>query len=74
MVVDHLSPILNEERVDMKIEMQDKQAQVQVEQDQEIADVLGITVLSPLEETAVSGGAVHVDQGSQHVHISLTAR
>ena len=33
-----------------------------------------ISVLSPLEETAVSGGAVHVDQGSQHVHISLTAR
>jgi len=45
----------------------------QVEQDQEIADVLGITVLSQLEETSVSGGAVHVDQGSQHVHIQIVA-
>ena len=42
--------------------------EVQV-QDQEIADVLGITVLSPLEESAVSGGEAHIHQGSQHVDV-----
>jgi hypothetical protein len=57
------------ERVEMQTEKQVQDQQVQ--QDQEIADILGITVLSQLEETSVSGGAVHVDQGSQHVHIAL---
>jgi hypothetical protein len=51
----------------MQNETQGKQAQV--EQDQEIADVLGITVLSPLEESAVSGGEAHIHQGSQHVDV-----
>ncbi len=43
--------------------------ETQVQQDQEIADVLGITVLSPLEESAVSGGEAHIHQGSQHVDV-----
>lgn len=50
----------------------EKQAQ-QFAQDQEIADVLGISVLSPLEEVSVSGGAVHVDSGSTHIHASIVA-
>jgi hypothetical protein len=71
MVVHHLFPILNEERVDMQNEAQAKQ--MQVEQDQEIADVLGISVLSPLEEFDVSGGAgqIEIHQGSHHVVIKL---
>ncbi|ERE00123.1 MULTISPECIES: hypothetical protein [Chromobacteriaceae] len=46
----------------------DKQVeQTELDQDQEIADILGITVLSPLEEAAVSGGEVqHEDH--DHVH------
>ncbi|MEO9385184.1 hypothetical protein [Chromobacterium phragmitis] len=41
--------------------------QTEQDQDQEIADLLGITVLSPLEESSVTGGAAqHEDH--DHVH------
>ncbi|MEN2427306.1 hypothetical protein [Chromobacterium vaccinii] len=46
----------------------DKQVeQTELDQDQEIADILGITVLSPLEETAVSGGQAE-EPGHHHDH------
>ncbi|WP_158020742.1 hypothetical protein [Chromobacterium sphagni] len=53
----------------------DKQVeQTELDQDQEIADILGITVLSPLEEGAVSGGVepVHTDEDHVHVHPSAS--
>ncbi|MGC0152935.1 hypothetical protein ACPRNU_10790 [Chromobacterium vaccinii] len=50
----------------------DKQVEQVEQDDQEIADILGITVLSPLEESAVSGGLepVHTDEDHVHVHPS----
>ncbi|WP_434631352.1 hypothetical protein [Chromobacterium sp. CV08] len=42
--------------------------QVEQDQDQDIADILGITVLSPLEETAVSGGQAVEPGHHDHDH------
>ncbi|WP_168209799.1 hypothetical protein [Chromobacterium paludis] len=51
--------------------MQNEKQVQEITHDQEIADVLGISVLSPLEEVTVSGGgSVHVDAGSVHAHVA----